>query len=432
MAKFPQRGSGKYEILDRWIAFEKESDFDKYQKNLFAVEGPKLVSSRDIPWGDEVRHLVAEAYDRFMFFEDWVSAGVTKMHGEVISMVADMLGNENGVGNITTGGSESNFCAMFTAKSRALVTERTKPGHKPSIVLPKTAHYSFFKGCSLFDLEPIVVDPIPGTGYKIDPEEMRKAIREDTIAIVATAGTFPWGTVEPIEEIGKIAEEKDLYFHIDACVGGFLLPFLEKGGYDIEIPKWDFRVKGVSSISADVHKNGMVPPPCSCIIYRDEELLDYANKMAPPRGTITGSRAAGPIAAAWTMINLVGLEGYIAIARKSMELTEALLSGARQMGLKTVPDCKVNFTSIYSDEYDLMPVVDEMRKRDWIFMTTTSFPPIGISVIVMPQNEGQIEAFIDDLKKNMKLAIPIKSKADMKIYGPEYPGILEPPAPPKR
>ncbi len=423
MLKFPQKGSGKYEVLDRWIAFEKESGFDRFQKNLFAVEGPKLISSRDIPWGDEVRHSVAEAYNRFMFFEDWVSAGVTKMHDEVISMVGDILGNENAVGNITTGGSESNFCAMLAAKARALSTGKSKPGHNGSIILPKTAHYSFFKACHLFDLTPIIVEPIPGTVYKIDPEDMRRAVRDDTIAIVATAGTWPFGTVEPIGEIGEIAEEKDLYFHVDACIGGFLLPFLERGGYKMEIPRWDFRVKGVSSISTDFHKNGMVPPPASCIIYRDEELLNFAKKIAYPKGCLTGSRSAGPMAAVWTMLNLVGLEGYIAIARKSMELTETLLNGARQIELKTVPDCKVNFTSIYSDEYDLMPVVEELRKNDWIFKTTTSFPPVGISVIIMPQNESQIEAFIDDLKKNMKLAEPIKSKAEMKVYGPEYPMI---------
>jgi glutamate/tyrosine decarboxylase-like PLP-dependent enzyme len=346
------------------------------------------------------------------------------MHAEVISMMGDILGNENAADNITTGGSESNFCAMLTAKSKALSTGKSKPRHNGSIVLPKTAHYSFFKGCHMFDLEPIVVDPIPGTIYKIDPKDMRKAVREDTIAIVATAGTYPYGTVEPIEEIGEIAEEKDLYFHIDVCFGGFILLFLEKGGYKLEIPKWDFRVKSISSIAADVHKNGMVPPPASCIIYRNEELLNFAKKMLRPKSAVTGTRAAGPIAASWTMLNLLGLEGYIAISKKSMELKEVLEDGVRQIpGLRVVPDSKINLALIYSDEYDLMPVIEQMRKNGWIFSTATYIPPIDISAIIMPQNDGQIEAFVDDLKKNMKFADPIKSKAEMKIYGPEYPMI---------
>jgi glutamate/tyrosine decarboxylase-like PLP-dependent enzyme len=123
------------------------------------------------------------------------------------------------------------------------------------------------------------------------------------------------------------------------------------------------------------------------------------------------------------MLKLVGIEGYIAIARKCMELTETLLTGAQQIGLKTVPDNKVNFTSIYSDEYDLMPVIEELRNNGWIFKTTTSFQPVGIAVIVMPQNEGQIGPFLEDLKRNMRLAEPIKSKAEMKVYGSEYPMI---------
>lgn len=427
MVGFPRKGLGKYEVLESWIAFEKESGLDTFERNLFS-DGYRLVSSPDIPWGDEVRRLVVEAYERFLFLDDWTSEGVKRMHSEVVSMMGDLLGNKTATGNITTGGSESNFCAMFTAKSWALATGRTRPGHKPSVVLPKTAHYSFFKGSYLFDFKPIVVEPIPGTVYKVDPEEMRKAVRDDTIAIVATAGTYPFGTVEPVEEIGRIAKEKDLYFHVDACVGGFILPFLEKGGCDTDIPKWDFRVEGVSSISADFHKNGMLPPPCSCIMFRNKELLGYANKIAPPRGTLTGTRAAGPIAAAWTMIKLVGLEGYIAIAKKSWELTKEVVDGARQIGLKTVPDCRVNFVTLYSDKYDLMPVVQELRRNGWVITTTTSFPPIGLFFVLWPRNERQIRALLQDLRKNMKLAEPVTSKAEMRRYGPEYPAIFEPPS----
>ena len=422
MLKFPEKGSDKYEVLDRRIAFERESGFREVSEKSFSGEGPGLTSSSDIPWGDEVRHLVIEAYKKFIFVQNWVSPGVMKMHEEVISMVGDLLGNQNPVGNMTTGGSESNLCAMFTAKAQALSTGKSKPGHNGSIVLPKTAHFSFAKACHLFDLTPIIVEPIPDTVYKIDPEDMRRAVREDTIAIVATAGTFPFGNVDPIEEIGEIAEEKELYFHIDACYGGFILPFLEKGGYKIEIPKWDFRVKGVSSIAADFHKNGLLPPPSSCIIYRNDKLLDFGKKIALPEGCLSGTRSGGPMAAAWTMLNLVGLEGYIAIAKRSMELKEALEEGARQIGLKTVPDSKINLALIHSDEYDLMSVIQKLRQDGWIIRPLGVFPPVGFLAILWPQNSiGQIEAFLEALKEKMKLAELIKSKAEMKVYALGYP-----------
>jgi glutamate/tyrosine decarboxylase-like PLP-dependent enzyme len=345
-----------------------------------------------------------------------------QMHDETVAMVGDLLGQENAVGNITTGGSESNLCAVLSAKSQALATGKSRPGHNGSMVLPRTAHYSFFKAGHLFDIEPIVVDPVPGTFYKIDPEDMRRAVREDTVLMIATAGVWPFGTVDPIAEIGETAEEKDLYFHVDGCFGGFILPFLEKGGHDMKIPAWDFRVKGVCSISADFHKNGMVPPPASCIVFRDEEHLSFARKIAPPNGCLTGTRATGPMVAAWTMLNLVGLEGYIAISRKSMELRKTLEDGIKQIaGLELLPDSKINMVVIYSREYDLMPVITELRKYGWVFAIQPTPPPISLQIIAMPQNDGQIEPFLDELKRAMKLAQPIKSVADIKTYREEYP-----------
>jgi len=408
MVKFRKKGLDKYEVLERLIAFEKESHFKELEKNLFAG-GPHLTSSQSLPWGDEIRHLVVEAYVRFIHGNAWPTSrdwGALKMEKEIISMMGDVLGNNDAVGNITTGGSESNACALLTAMSRA--------GNKGSVVLPKHSHYSFYKYSGLFGLEPIPVDPIPGTFYNVDVEQMRKAVREDTIAIIGTAGTWPYGTIDPIEEIGEIAEERDLYFHVDSCFGGFILPFLEKGGYyeKGDIPKWDFRVKSVSSISADLHKNGMVPPPASCLIFRNEELIDFAKKIAPPAGCLTGTRAAGPIAASWTMLNLLGLEGYIAISRKTMELKEAMEDGIGQIpGLKVFPDSKINLFLAYSDEYDLGPVFEELHKRGWTFATHSIPPRVGIVICMLPQNDGQVEPFLTDLKKNMRLATPIRLKA---------------------
>jgi glutamate/tyrosine decarboxylase-like PLP-dependent enzyme len=348
-----------------------------------------------------------------------------EMHDETVAMVGDLLGAENAAGNITTGGTESNLCAVLSAKSRALATGKSQPGRNGSMVLPRTAHYSFFKAGHLFDIEPIVVDPVPGTFHRVDPEAVRRAVREDTILVVATAGVWPFGSVDPIAEIGEIAIEKDIYLHVDGCFGGFILPFLERDGYDVEIPAWDFRVKGVCSVSADFHKNGMVPPPASCIVFRNEELLGFARKLAPPNGCITGTRATGPMVAAWTMLNLVGLEGYIAISRKSMEMKKALEEGVRQIaGLEFLPGSKINMTVVYSQEYDLMPVITELRRHGWSFAVQPTPPPISLQIITMPQNDGQIDPFLDELKRAMKLAQPIKSAADIKQYGEEYPTVF--------
>lgn len=421
MVKFPKKSLGKQNILDRLDAAEKKSDFAFYEKNFFDV-GPHLVSSASLPWADEVRQFVVEAYKRFIYGQVFGSKSIEEFEQEVISMMGGLIGNENAVGNITSGGSESIFLGMLAAKFRARSTGKSKPGHNGSVLIPKTAHFAFFKACRMFDLEPIVVELLPGSATKVDLDAMRKAVRDDTIAIIGTAGSYPYGHIDPIEEMGGIAEEKGLYFHVDACQGGFILPFLEMSGYDPEIPKWDFRVKGVSSISADLHKHGMLPPPASCIFYRSEELRSFAKKVATPRGCLTGSAPAGPIAASWAILNLLGVEGYIQLARKSMELKETMKKGVMEIqGLKIVPDSKINILLMYSEEYDLHPVFVELCKRHWA-TARVNFPrPTCIFMLFNSQNEHQIKTCLDDLKTAMKLAEPIRSKAEVKTYGPDYP-----------
>ena len=414
--KFPKKGIDEYKVLERLISAEKKSH-NQVRKSFFGAYH-HLASSPSLPWADRVVRFVEEAWVRSMHGNRMYNLSGMELEGEVISMMSDLLGNENAVGNITTGGSESIFCAWLACKARARSTGKGRPGHNGSIVLPKTAHYAHLKACNMFDVEPIIVQPVPGSFTKVDPEDMRRAVREDTIGILGTAGSYPYGHIDPIEEIGEIAEEKDLYLHIDACFGGFILPFLEKGGYNIEIPKWDFRVKGVSSISADFHKDGMVPPPASCILFRNEELLKFAKNVAPPRGTIMGTISTGPMAATWAILNLLGLEGYIATSRKMMELCDALQDGVAQIpGLKVVPDSKINMLVVYSDEYDLMPVIQELRRKGWVIGTANPPGPISINLVPFPANDGQVEPFLSDLKKDMRLAEPIKLG---KIYGLEY------------
>jgi glutamate/tyrosine decarboxylase-like PLP-dependent enzyme len=416
--KFPPVPADRYDVLDQLTEFEKASHFPEFHKNLFD-EGPHLTSSPALPWGDEVRHLVVDAYARFIHGETWhTGAGALEMERQVISMMGGVLGNDHAVGFITSGGSESNLCAMLAAKGRA--------GRSGSVVMPKHAHYSFLKACRMFDLEPIVVDPAPGTLYEVDPDRVRDAVREDTIALVGTAGSWPYGTIDPIEDLGAIAAERDLYFHVDGCFGGFILPFLELGGYPIEIPVWDFRVAAVCSVSADLHKNGMVPPPASSLYFRDEDLLAHARRMAPPFGTLAGTRGTGPIAASWTMIQLLGLERYISIARRSMDLKQQVVDGVQAIpGLAVVPDGKINIFVVHSPRYDLSPVVGELNERGWMFVTNPEPGPLAICLCTMPQNEGSVGPFLGDLREAMGAATPVSPGAKDEGAGAGEPTTYE-------
>ena len=332
--RFPS-GIDHYDFGDELSRLERASRFHEWTKNLFD-EGPHLVSCPELPWGDEVRQQSIEAYRRFIHGETWITGGgAREMEAEIVSWMGGILGATEPAGFVTSGGSESNMCAILAARERAGVTQGG------SLVYPANAHYSVPKLCRMFGLEPIVVPSLEGSHFEVDLEAYAAAIRSDTIALFTTAGTWAYGTVDPIEAIGEIAVERDLHLHVDGAFGGYILPFLERSGYDPEIPRWDFRVPGVSTISADLHKNGMAPPPAGTLFFRDADLLEHAKAVCPPNGTMTGTRGTGPIAGAWTMVKLLGDEGYQAVSLKSIALRDELVAGRgrhrRPVGVPRLP-----------------------------------------------------------------------------------------------
>jgi tyrosine decarboxylase/aspartate 1-decarboxylase len=437
--RLPETGLDRYEILERLLAFERESHFDALEKNLFD-EGPHLTSSPALPWGDAIRQRVTDAYMRFLWGQIWhTGVGARKMEKQIISMMGDVLGNPNAVGMLTSGGSESNICALVAAKGRAF--RKRFPNLDPtnhvqvfltfpqfeleshSVVMPLHSHYSLFKGCAMLGLVPIPVFPREGSFYQTRPDDLRAAVRDDTIAIVGTAGTWPFGSIDPIAEMGEIAAERDLYFHVDACFGGFIIPFLEMCGYyDPPLAPWDFRVASVASISADLHKNGMLPPGASSLYFRDHDTRVSARMLSPPFGNLSGSRGTAPIAASWAMLMSLGIEGYKAVASHSIGLQDQLRQALPQIpGLQILPDSKINLTVAYSDEYDLRPVVKALGETDWGVVTDPNPPPVGLCICCMPQNDGQIEAFVEALKRAIdEHAVPLGTLGDdyeFNMYG---------------
>ncbi|HWM32604.1 MAG TPA: aminotransferase class V-fold PLP-dependent enzyme [Pseudolysinimonas sp.] len=385
---------------------EVVSRFPGMPENLFD-EGPHLITTPDLPWGDDVREQSIEAYRRFIHGETWITGGgAREMEAELIGWMGGLMHSETAAGFITAGGSESNMCAILTAKQLA--------GRKGgSVVFPDNGHYSLHKLCRMFDLDAIVVPAPEGHLDRVDPAAIEAAIREDTIAIIATAGTWAFGSVDPIAEIGEIAERHGIYLHVDGAFGGYILPFLERSGYDAGIPAWDFRVPGVHSISADLHKNGMAPPPAGSLTFRDPDLLAAAKEICPPNGTMSGTRGAGPIAGAWAMAKLLGEPGYTAVSLQSMALRDELVSGAEAIeGLQVYPGSRINMTLIHSESLDLRPVAEELRVRGWMFAARSIPAPVGIVVVPMPHNFGRTEQFLRDLRESMHLAAPLQPVAD--------------------
>jgi tyrosine decarboxylase/aspartate 1-decarboxylase len=324
-------------------------------------------------------------------------SGLFIMEEECVSMMGSVLGLTETRGNITSGGTESNFLALKVAR------DSSKKLHG-SVVFSTNAHPSLVKGCRLLGLEPIRAKT--GADFLTDADAMRNAVRDDTIGIVGTCGTHTHGAIDPIEEIGEIAEDKNLYYHVDAAWGGLVCCWLQRAGlYDI--PPFDFNVKKVDSITVDPHKGGYVPMPAGGILFRNEEhhklagfeLVDgkFGNYFS---WTLQGSRTGGPVAATWAMFNYMGENGYLKITKKCMDLTYKMIKRIRKIPGLTVPvEPKMNIFATYSNEYDLLALIHEMEGKGWSAFHLNVEPP-SFRLVVLPHHERKVEKFLNDLENS--------------------------------
>jgi sphinganine-1-phosphate aldolase len=356
--------------------------------------------------GDTVGNTLQEVYLKY-FYENALNPSlfpsIRNMENETVAMVSDLLhGDEQVVGNLTSGGTESILMVVKVARDKA---SRDCPQIKqPEIVLPVSAHPAFEKAAYYMGIKTIHV----GTGedYRVDIEGVRKAISSNTILLVGSAPCFPYGVVDPIEELGKLALEHDILFHVDACLGGFMLPFLEKLGYPI--PPFDFRIPGVTSISADLHKYGYAPKGASVILYRNSNLrkLQYYIYTDWPGGifastAMLGTRSCGPIATAWSVIKMFGIQGYMEMAEEVMKTTRHLREGIDSIdGLHITGNPDMAIFSFTSDHNDIFLIGDEMKTKGW-HMDMLQFPD-SLHLTVSRSNIPVVDEFLKDLGETVK------------------------------
>ena len=249
---------------------------------------------------------------------------LARLEREVVEMGLSLMQAPPGAGGtFTSGGSESIFLSLLAARERAGVEH-------PNIVIPDTAHLTFDRAAWYLG---IAVRRVPvGPDFCADVPAMAAALDERSIALVGSAPNYPYGTMDPIAALGALALEKDLWLHVDACVGGFLSPFLPRLGHPL--PGWDFSVPGVTAISADIHKHGMAAKGASLLLVRDEALRAHHRfeSQAWARGpyvahTAQGTRPGGAVAAAWAVMNYLGEAGYTHAARRIMDAKARMVAG---------------------------------------------------------------------------------------------------------
>jgi glutamate/tyrosine decarboxylase-like PLP-dependent enzyme len=392
----PKTGMSPDAVLERLRA-QREKDVDWQGGRTFS-----LVYYA----GEQVMQLLHDAYSMFMA-ENGLSPmafpSLKQMENEVVAMTADMLhGGDAAAGSMTSGGTESIFMAMKTARQWA---RKHRPDvAKPKILAPVSAHPAFVKSAHYLDMQ-IELTPLRDD-WRADPEAMRAAIDDDTVILVGSAICYPYGVVDPIEDIARLADHHGALMHVDACLGGFMLPFVRKLGYGV--PAWDFRVEGVTSISADVHKYGYAAKGASVVTYRDAELRKLQFYAFPdwPGGiyvtpTLAGARPGGAVAAAWAVMHHLGEEGYLELAKTAMDATNAIRSGIESIeGLRIMGEPHMTVFAFDSNEVDVFALGANMDERGW-HLDRNQFPS-ALHMMVTPAHASITAALLDDLRAAMQ------------------------------
>lgn len=399
---FPTHGLPKEKILQTMQA-ARANDVKWHEGKAFSLV---------FHAGDEINDLLKEAYTMF-FAENGLNPtafpSLRWFETQVVAMVAALLGSDgNVVGNLTGGGTESLLLAVKTARDYARI-------EKPEMILPASAHPALDKAGEYFNVK-VIRTPVDAN-FQADVAAMRAAITPHTILLVGSAPSYPHGIVDPIPAIAQLAQEHHLLCHVDACVGGMMLPFVRRLGYPVI--DFDFSVPGVTSLSVDLHKYGYAAKGASVILYRHRELrraqifvsTDWAGGIyASP--TMTGTRPGGAIAAAWAILNYLGAEGYTKLANVVMQTTQKIQTGIRAIdGIHIVGQPAMSVMALASDTLNIYQVGDELTLRGW-HLDRQQFPP-SLHLTINYAHAQSAEAFLRDLAE----AVAIVKKPSARKIG---------------
>lgn len=387
-ARIPEHGRDAAELLATIEARHAE-DIDWRGGRAFS-----LVYNVDDHTHEELLEQVGVRYLHDNALNPFKYPSVLQMELDVIAMAADLLGTAPNAGAVSSGGTESIFLAVQVARDHA---RKTRGIAEPVLLTPSTAHPAFAKAAKYLDVEHVLV-PVGADG-RADVAATEAAITDRTGLVVGSAPCYPYGVIDPIGELAGLASERGILFHTDACLGGWLLPWWERLGR--EVPPWDFRVPGVTSISADVHKYGYTFKGASVVLYRSRELLqhqffwydDWPGGLYAS-GTSAGTRSAAPIAGAWAAINHLGVDGYLRLAEIVAATTDRFRAGIDAIdGLRVTHQPDMSLFEFGSDTLDIGAVADVMDDKGWNLDRQQG----GLHLMVSPYHAHIVDRFLADL-----------------------------------
>jgi sphinganine-1-phosphate aldolase len=394
-ARLPERGTPR-EDLRRLLDDAAADD---------AAWLERLAAGTNYAAGDDVVEVAKEAYLRYFSTNALLPStfpSLARFERDVIDFAAGLFHGPDAVGSITSGGSESILMGVKSARDRARVVHPDIV--TPRMVVPESAHPAFWKAAHYFGLELV---PVPlGPDLQIDVDAYRAAVDDATVLLVASAPSLTLGMVDPIERLAPLALARDINFHVDSCVGGFFLPFAEKLGYPV--PLFDFRVPGVTTISADLHKFGYTAKGASIVMSRDpaifrHQVFRFGGPQRPDdwyvTPSMTGTRPGGAVAAAWAVMTYLGEEGYLRVVDATMRYLRRWWDGIAAIdGLEVMGEPAMSVFGYTSRELDIFAIADGLEARGWL-VTRDSHPVRSIRFMQSAGHEPYVDAYMVDLRE---------------------------------
>ena len=369
----------------------------------------RMAAGTAYPAGDDVLQVAKDAYEAFFSVNALYPTtfpSVARFEREVVEMTAGMLHGDEAVGAISSGGTESILLAVKSARDRARA-ERPEVT-APEMLVAESAHPAFWKAAHYFGLE-VVATPVTEDGL-VDLPAYLASVNDNTVLMAGSAPSVILGMVDPIPEMAAPAAERDISFHVDACVGGFFLPFTEMLGHSVT--PWDFRVPGVTTISADLHKFGYTAKGASVILSRDAEIYRHQPfEFGPPRRpegwyvtpTMAGTRPGGAIASAWAVMSYLGEEGYLRLVDQTMRYIKRFQDGIDAIeGLTVFGEPAMSVFAYGSETLDIYAVAAGMEDRGWL-VSKDSYPFKAIRLMQSPGHEPYVDAYLRDLEDVVEL-----------------------------
>lgn len=403
MARFPESSRDPEEVLEALRSMASR-DFDPNSKRMFGhVYDTGL---------DEVKEAARRAFMMFLdktMLDFTVYPSVLELEREVVGMAASLVGGGDGVvGAFTYGGTESIMLAVKAARDYY-----RRRGGRLKLVLPITGHPAFVKAAEYLGVDLVKVPVDPET-YRVDVEAVKSEVTSEAVMIVGSAPNYPMGVIDDIKALSDIAVDKGAWLHVDACIGGFLLPFLRDVGD--EVPEFGFELPGVTSLSMDLHKYGYAPRGASIILYRGEEyrlnqIFVHSKWPGYPivNMAVLSTRSAGPLAASWLVLKSLGMEGYRRLAEKVLYTRRRIIDGLGRLGFRVLGDPHGGIVAFTTGEVSPTSLATAMHRRGWYIQVQPGSRKLGlpksIHLTISPAHSSIVEEFLHDLEEARREAL---------------------------